>query len=63
MTTQFLNYVRGLGSFDVANFWRRQAVRSQGLLQRRCLACGREVGPEEEYRRSGWNVAHLGCPG
>jgi hypothetical protein len=40
-TTQLLNYVRGLGSFNVDDLWRRQADQTDALRWHPSLHCGR----------------------
>jgi phage terminase large subunit-like protein len=62
-TTQLLNYVRGLGSFNVMNFWRQKAEETDLISRRICPNCGRPIDLQnEDYDRSGERFLHVTCP-
>ena len=63
-TTQLLNHVRGLGSFNVMNFWRQRAAEREAVERRICPNCDQPIDLQREpYRRSGPRFLHVTCPG
>jgi predicted phage terminase large subunit-like protein len=63
-TTQVLNYMRGLGSFDVMTFWRPKAEEKEARAKRLCATCRRPIDLQnEDYERSGEQFLHVRCPG
>jgi predicted phage terminase large subunit-like protein len=61
--TQLLNYIRGLGSFDVMTWWRKNAQQAEAGRRKVCLECTREIRiDQEDYRRVGEQYRHLKCP-
>jgi len=64
-TTQFLNYVRGLGSFNVLDFWRKSARDADQARYRNgaCWVCNKPILDNQPYFREGDRKRHAnGCP-
>ena len=61
-TTQALNYVRGLGSFDVMDFWRRMAKEAEASKLPQCMRCKRPIGDNQPYQKEGNGLyQHVHC--
>jgi Terminase RNaseH-like domain len=59
-TTQLLNYVRGLGSFNIMEHYRRQAGARHA--EARCGRCDQPVLDNQPYNLSLGHKAHVKCP-
>jgi hypothetical protein len=60
-TTQLLNYVRGLGSFNVMEFYRRKALDA-AAHNKFCIRCQQAIVDNEQYIREGDREWHATCP-
>jgi predicted phage terminase large subunit-like protein len=60
-TTQLLNYVRGLGSFIVADFYRRHAEMAEVNRYARCNRCRQPILDNQPYLKEMNEKCHVAC--